>query len=480
MNAEKPVKRDCRKHAPFRRCSACITMVIVIAGMPLCFGVASADLLEFTYVPPYGSTEDLQGRVSMVDPGSHMVAVYIYIEGLGWWTKPILPCVGLPVHPDSSWLADITTSVDDEYASAICAFLLPLGPVCPSVAGEDELPDEIFEMCVDAVCTTRVVRSISFSGFEWDVRTSQQPTSPDSNYFSDSAANVWVDGQDRLHLAIRERGGTWYSSEAVLHHPLGYGTYVYQVDSKIGDLNENVVLGMFIYDSQAWQENYREMDIEFAHWGDSTYPNAQFVVQPWEVEGNIYRWVIPPSVKASTHSFYWSSDSISFLSARGHQSVPPFDSVLDQWTYTDVSGIPEPGDERVTLNLWLFRSLAPSDGVEPEVIITSFQHYLPTLVQEYSADRSARCHLMQNQPNPFSSRTLILFHAGQSGPVVLRISDVSGRVVRTLVDGFRAAGYYSVSWDGRDDAGSKVSSGVYFYHLQGGSTTASRKMVLIN
>ena len=473
------MKKDYRKYHLFGRWPSCIILLLVAAGVALTSGGVSANLLEFTYVPPYGSTEDLEGRVSMVDPAGHMVAVYIYIDGLGWWTKPALPCVGLPVRPDSTWLADITTSVDDEYASAICAFLLPLGPGCPSVAGEDELPEEIFETCVDAVCTTRVVRSISFSGFEWDVRSDHQPASPDSNYFSDSAANVWVDGQDRLHLAIRERGGIWYSSEVGLDHPLGYGTYVYQVDSKIGDLNENVVLGMFVYDSQAWQENHREMDIEFAHWGDSTYPNAQFVVQPWEVEGNIYRWVIPRSLKSSTHSFYWSNDSITFVSARGHQSVPPFDSILDQWTYTDVTGIPEPGDERVTLNLWLFKGLPPSDGDEPEVIITSFQHYVPILVQEHQAASPARCYLMQNQPNPFSTTTQIRCHTDRPGRVVLNIADVSGRVIRTVLDDRRPAGLHALVWDGRDNRGSRVNSGVYFYHLQAGSAAASRKMILI-
>ena|GEM_PF-2053030 len=473
------MRYDCPKFQSLRRCPISIVSLLVAAGVTFCAVSVSGDLLEFTYVPPYGSTENLTGRVHGVDPARHMVALYIYIEGLGWWTKPALPCIGVPVYIDSSWWADITTAVNDEYASVICAFLLPAGPGCPSVAGEDELPDGLFEMSVDAVCTTRVARSLFFSGFDWEVRSSYEPESPDSNYFSNSAANAWVDGQDRLHLAIRERGGIWYSSEIVLDHPLGYGTYVFQVDSKIGDMNENVVLGMFIFDSEAWEENYREMDIEFAHWGDSTYPNAQFVVQPWEAPGNIYRWVIPREVNSSTHSFYWTGDSIRFVSARGHQFAPPFDSILDEWTYTNRNGIPEPGDERVTLNLWLYKSLAPSDGVEPEVIITSFRHLLATSIQEDEVASPVRFYLMQNRPNPFSSNTAIGCHTERPGQVILRISDVSGRVVRTLLSDEKNPGDHYVLWDGRDDGGKKVNSGVYFSHLQVGTASTSRKMVLV-
>jgi hypothetical protein len=457
-----------------------IVSLLVAAAIALCSASVSGDLLEFTYVPPYGSTEDLLGCVHMVNPDSHVVAVYIYIEGMGWWTKPYPPCSGVGIGPDSSWQADITTRAEDEYASAICAFLLPMGVDCPTLAGEEDLPEEIFELCVDAICTTRVTRKISFSGYEWDVRKSYEPVSPDSNFFSDSTDNVWVDGQDRLHLVIRQRIGLWFSSEVVLDHPLGYGTYIFQVDSKIGDMDKNVVLGMFIYDSEAWMENHREMDLEFAHWGDSTYPNAQFVVQPWEASGNIYRWTIPPSVRSSTHSFHWTSDSIRFVSARGHQSVPPFDSILSEWTYTDVSGIPEPGDERVTLNLWLFRGMAPSDGIEPEVVITNFTHFIPTVAEEREVASSSRFYLMPNRPNPFSKNTTIGFQSDRVGRVVLRVTDVSGRVIRTLLDEERSTGCHYVLWDGRDDTGETVNSGVYFSHLEAGSVSHSSKMVLIN
>ncbi len=453
--------------------------LVAAACIGLCAASISGQLLEFTYVPPYGSNDNLTGLVHAVDPLGYEVAVYIYLEELGWWTKPDLPCSGIPIRPDSSWEADITTAADDIYATAICAFLIPNGLECPSIAGDPDLPDSLFDMCVDAACTTRVMRTVLYSGYEWDVRRSCWRSEPGPNYFSNGVDNVWVDGQDRLHLKVRRGDRLWYCSEVILKQPLGYGTYVFQVDTKVGDLDPNVVLGLFVYDSGAWEVFNREMDIEFGRWGNASYPNAQFVIQPWEVMGNIYQWMLPPSQKASTHSFCWTSDSVRFESARGHQSSPPFDSVLDTWTYTNAGGIPEPGDERVTLNLWLFESLPPLNGIEPEVIITNFAHYPLTAVQEFEASSAADCRLMQNQPNPFGKSTVIGYSTERPGRVLLTISDASGRIVRTLLDEERPRGPHYVSWDGRDNTGTRVNSGVYFCSLEAGSATASKKMIFI-
>ena len=63
--------------------------------------------------------------------------------------------------------------------------------------------------------------------------------------------------------------------------------------------------------------------------------------------------------------------------------------------------------------------------------------------------------------------------------VELRVYDVSGAVVRTLVDDVRGAGAYSLEWNGRDDRGNTVSSGVYFYRLNAGDFSDVRKMTLV-
>jgi hypothetical protein len=87
--------------------------------------------------------------------------------------------------------------------------------------------------------------------------------------------------------------------------------------------------------------------------------------------------------------------------------------------------------------------------------------------------------LGQNHPNPFNPSTTIRFGLPVASAIALRIYDVSGRAVRTLAHGPRAAGDYDLAWDGRDDRGTAVAAGVYFYRLSSGSETLTRKMILV-
>jgi flagellar hook assembly protein FlgD len=87
--------------------------------------------------------------------------------------------------------------------------------------------------------------------------------------------------------------------------------------------------------------------------------------------------------------------------------------------------------------------------------------------------------LAQNVPNPFNPTTTIRFSLAAPGQVTLAVYDVSGRRVRTLVDEYRAADRYHVSWDGRNEAGESVASGVYFYRLVAGRFAQTKKMVLL-
>jgi len=88
--------------------------------------------------------------------------------------------------------------------------------------------------------------------------------------------------------------------------------------------------------------------------------------------------------------------------------------------------------------------------------------------------------LRQNAPNPFNPATTISFVVPAGGAnVSLRIYDTAGRLVRTLVDRFEPSGTREVTWQGRNDQGQPVSSGVYFYRLTAPSFSETRKMVLL-
>jgi hypothetical protein len=218
------------------------------------------------------------------------------------------------------------------------------------------------------------LRKVSFSGYEWWVKKSCGPVGPGDNYFSDSPDNVWVDAADRLHLKITQDDGIWYCSEVILNDCLGYGDYLFLFESQVGELDPNVVLGLFTWDSDSPSEDYREIDIEFSRWGVPSDTNAQYVVQPWYVPGNRHRWFMPTNMDSSTHRFNWREGQVQFLSVAGHQSCEPYDSVIHSWQYSSPD-VPVPGTENIRINLWLYETVPPAQEVE--VIVSAFSYYPP-------------------------------------------------------------------------------------------------------
>jgi hypothetical protein len=88
--------------------------------------------------------------------------------------------------------------------------------------------------------------------------------------------------------------------------------------------------------------------------------------------------------------------------------------------------------------------------------------------------------LHQNYPNPFNPATSIQFALPQPEKVHLAIYDLRGRLVRTLVDHeLHSQGWYTLSWDGRDNVGQKAASGIYFTKFQAGKFAATKKMTLV-
>ncbi|MDE0503064.1 MAG: T9SS type A sorting domain-containing protein, partial [Candidatus Poribacteria bacterium] len=92
--------------------------------------------------------------------------------------------------------------------------------------------------------------------------------------------------------------------------------------------------------------------------------------------------------------------------------------------------------------------------------------------------------LLQNYPNPFNPETWIPYHLARSAAVEITIFDSNGRLVRRLALGHQGAGYYvdperAAYWDGRNDDGESVASGVYVYRLRAADYSAARRMVIV-
>ena len=127
---------------------------------------------------------------------------------------------------------------------------------------------------------------------------------------------------------------------------------------------------------------------------------------------------------------------------------------------------------------WIDQAQVENDGsIAFQQGIANLQKLLASLLPEKTV-------LLANYPNPFNPETWIPYHLAKPAEVTLTIYTANGNVVRTLPLGHQAAGIYqsrsrAAHWDGRNEVGESVASGIYFYTLVAGNFTATRKMLIL-
>lgn len=215
---------------------------------------------------------------------------------------------------------------------------------------------------VTASSAAHAQRTISFSGYTWKVKADEHRMGPGPNFFSDSRDNVWVDRQGRLHLRIVRANGRWNCAEVANLTHLGYGTYTWTTQGDLSRLDRNAVLGLFTWsDDPAYA--HREIDIEYAQWGD-LWPRVHglFTVQNGTMPSPYQRdFHFIPAVE-SVHSFTWRPGRVDFRATSGGRTV--------RWS-TSGPHVPVPGDELTAMNLWLLEGRAPLRN--QHVIISDFR-----------------------------------------------------------------------------------------------------------
>jgi len=216
-------------------------------------------------------------------------------------------------------------------------------------------------------------RRVEFSGYEWIVRHTREPEGPGPNRFVANPATVRVDDDGALHLRVWERSGRWYSAEVILDAEVGYGTYEFTLEADPARFDPQVILGFFTYDVDAVGADHRELDVELGRFGDPSRGHAQYVVQPASIPGNTHVFDTGLDGTHSTHGFRWSPSRVDFRSVHGHTDDLFADDVaagrvIQEWS-TAGAAVPEPGDERLRINLWLYRGEPASR--DHEVVIPS-------------------------------------------------------------------------------------------------------------
>jgi hypothetical protein len=122
---------------------------------------------------------------------------------------------------------------------------------------------------------------------------------------------------------------------------------------------------------------------------------------------------------------------------------------------------------------------AVSGATERALFLGEVLHTLSYDFPATGVGRARSNYLAQNRPNPFNPQTVIEYTLASRSRTTLKVYSVSGMLVRTLVDGQGEAGHNQATWDGHDNQGHAVSSGVYFVRLTTEGFADTRKMILL-
>lgn len=324
--------------------------------------------VQITRVPPAnaGGPQNLaiiEGSAHGAKAGDQIV-LYAHSEHI-WFVQPFGNQPLTKILPDGTWKN--STHLGTEYA----AVLVDSTYRPPSKIST--LPDVgNGVIAVTAVKGTGpppvVSKTIHFSGYDWLVRAAGADRGGEPNYFDPE--NAWVDKNGFLHLRMGERNGQWMIAEVSLTRSLGYGTYKFVVQDS-ARLNPSAVLGLYTRDDIRSGDFRDEMDIELSQWADPKNKNAQYVVQPFYIPENLFRFVAPPGVV--THSFRWEPGKASFRSVEG-ASLDSTARPISQHVFT--SGIPTPANETIHIDLYEYHHLTHPSHQASEVVIEKFE-YLP-------------------------------------------------------------------------------------------------------
>jgi hypothetical protein len=196
-------------------------------------------------------------------------------------------------------------------------------------------------------------------------------------------------------------------------------------------------------------------------WGDQPARPAGAASNPAGANVELY-WDPSPEPDVAYYAVY--CDTLSgFTPGAGNLFTTTTDTLLS---------VPTPAD-----TTWYVINAVDADGYAGGYSVEIIS--APDPASSVFDPRALAFALDQNVPNPFNPTTTIRFSLATPELVTLNIYDVAGRRIRTLVDTPQAAGTHTVTWNGTNDRGAAVSSGIYFYRLTAGGFAETRKMVLL-
>ncbi len=314
--------------------------------------------------------------------------------------------------------------------------------------------------------------SLSQLGVRWDRFDRNQPLTALNNSLGDMAT----------YDQIAQYNCILWNTGDILNDPLTDADFELMVEYLTNNPNGRLFLtGDNIASAIATSNNPSAISLR------NTWMN--FVLQASDHHGILP--AVSPSLTGVTGSPFAGMEAVAFV---GDQGVSQFDvlspdgAAFEGMYYAGIPGalamlFQDTGGVRTALagfSLHAVRDDQPASSPDRTSILNGVLAFFGKAGQPVGAPVAKVSFLAQNTPNPFNPTTTISYSLASAGRVTLRIYDVAGRLVRTLVDDDHApAGSREATWDGRDNSGATVASGVYFYRLEAGSFVSTKKMLLL-
>ncbi|MGH7730672.1 MAG: T9SS type A sorting domain-containing protein, partial [Candidatus Eiseniibacteriota bacterium] len=324
-----------------------------------------------------------------------------------------------------------------------------------------------------AECPTAATWSqpFSFARLSWERKSGCGGPGPNCW----APANVEEVAGEGIRLRLTRQAGRWYAAEMRTTAPVPEGRYSVQLVGRPDLLDQNVVLGVFLYDDAAgeiWDPCPAELDLESSRFGDPTAPNGHFVTygsggcSPADLADVGYTL----TGSYTTHQIDWTSGAVSFRLMHGHRNTPDLPEHLIGERRFVSPLVPAAGGMRLHVNLWAFAGNAPTDQQEVEMVIRDIVAGGPVLAAEPPPSASGRALAVRQ--NPARGGVDILFTLPADGHARVAILDVAGRRAATLVDASFPAGPHRLRWDP-----GPATPGVYFIRLEVGGHAVTRRFV---
>lgn len=344
---------------------ASLLLLLLLSAIPLaCRHSTPVSTITFTQVPfsndgGPSTTGVFAGTITNSLPGDHVV-IYAF-SGQQWWVQPTALEPFTAVQADGSWSAQI--HLGHKYAALLVRGGYDAAAKRPSLPS---LSRKIWaEAVADGVAQPPAkVKTLHFSGYDWNALETMKDIGGKAHRYDPD--NVWVDAEGRMHLRLFRTKYEWVCSDVSTQRSLGYGTYRFDLENP-GALDPSAMLSLNTWTDDVDNQNHHELEVHVSRWGNPESKNAEFVVEPYYVPSNVYRFEMPAGPMSAI--FHWVPGSAAFTAQRPGTQTP-----VATWNFT--TNVPTSGPERIHVSLCEYAYGHVSLQRDTEVVLDRFQ-FLP-------------------------------------------------------------------------------------------------------